>query len=301
LNLVRAWWDWCSESLGHTFAGVTAPLLLLSGLFVIIFYATSGGDEPLPQPPRSDVAGICVTATPGPAGTTVCGTDGLTALGSPTPPPPTPTPAPKTYTVKSGDNLSRICASQVASMDSDACIAGIADLSGLSGPDEMIYEGQQLKLPPSSGSASASTNHATPPTPTTAVQAPTQIPTATSEPEPTPSASLTAIDPTQAPADDSSDETAVEEETPEATEASDDTADATEEATAEPEDATPTDAEVAAGEGREYTVESGDSLSSICATEVDDMSDGDCVEFVVLLNNLDGPDQIAAGDTILIP
>jgi LysM repeat protein len=212
--------------------------------------------------------------------------------------------------VKSGDSLSRICASQLPTMDSDACIAGVVDLSGLSGPDEMIYEGQQLKLPPSSGQSTASTNRATPPTPTPVVQTATQIPTATTEPEPTPSASLTTIDPTQAPtAEDSSEDTSTDEEsadateTPEeATETPKDASGATEEATEEPEDDTAdTDAEVAAGEAREYTVKSGDSLSSICATEVDDMSDSDCVEFVALLNNLDGPDQIAAGDTILIP
>ncbi len=276
MKFVHVWWDWCSESLGHTFAGVTAPLLLLSGLFVVIFYATGSSDEPLPQPPRSDVAGICVTATPGPQGLTVCGTAGATGAlaASPTPIPPTATPAPKTYTVKSGDTLLRICANQVPSMGPDGCVDSIIQLTGLSGPDEMIYEGQQLTLPPNSGTPTATTHYTAAPTSTPVVEpTATQEPATETESAPTPSASLVAIE-TATPAD---------------------------EATAAPEDTTPTDEAIANSQGKEYTVESGDSLSSICASEVADMTVDDCVAFVVLLNNMDGPDQIAAGDTILIP
>jgi LysM repeat protein len=240
------------------------------------------------------VAGICVTATPGPQGLTVCGTTdaaGVLAASSPTPIPPTPTPKAKTYTVTSGDTLSRICTNQVAAMGLEGCIDSIIELNDFSGPDEMIYEGQQLTLPPNTGTPTATTHHTAAPTPTPVVVStaePATEPEASTEDDSSASASLTAIDPAgSGEADDATDDPSSDEATADATEA--------------PENTPPTDEEIAASGGTEYTVESGDSLSSICDATVTDMSVDDCVEFVVLLNNLSGADQVAAGDTILIP
>ncbi len=283
MNLVRTWWDWCSESLGHTFAGVTAPLLVVAAFIVVVFFANTGGDDGSPQPPRSDVAGICVTATPGSDALVTCGTtvapDSL-LVSTATPVPPTPTPAPRKYTVKAGDALSLICSNEVPNLEMDACIDAIVKLSGLGGPNE-IFEGQVLELPPSSGTSATSTRRTTTTTTTSVAPTATAVivePTPTEEPvteaEPTPAASLVAIDPTAEPAE--------------------------EDATTEPE-TTPTDEDLAATEGTEYTVQSGDSLLGICVAEEPNMNEDDCIEFVVLLNDLDGPDQIYEGQVLVLP
>jgi hypothetical protein len=64
------------------------------------------------------------------------------------------------------------------------------------------------------------------------------------------------------------------------------------EATATPE---------AAGPGGTYTVVSGDSLFSICAAQVPGMDPNACVEQVVQLNQLPGPDAISVGQELTLP
>jgi LysM repeat protein len=290
LNLVHKWWDWCSESLSHTFAGVTAPLLIISAFFVVVFYASQGGDDGGPLPPRSDVAGVCVTSTTGGQECDAASTG--VQVTTPTPVPPTPTPAPRSYTVQAGDTLSRICGNEAPDLSLDACVEAIVDLSDLEGPHE-IFEGQTLKLPPgAAGSNGAATSTRRPaPTPTAVVvepeptlePEPTEEVVAEPEPEATqePQASLVAI----GPADVAPDE---------------DEAEAEPEATEEPE-ATPTAEELAESGGTEYEVEDGDSLLGICVNEVPDMDEEECMDFVVLLNDLDGPDEIRSGQEIILP
>lgn len=48
-----------------------------------------------------------------------------------------------------------------------------------------------------------------------------------------------------------------------------------------------------------YTIQPGDNLSAICASEAPDVPD--CLDAIIELNGLDSPDDIQAGETILIP
>ena len=48
-----------------------------------------------------------------------------------------------------------------------------------------------------------------------------------------------------------------------------------------------------------YTVQAGDSLTSICASELPQLPD--CVQAVVTLNKLAGPDVIAVGQVLQLP
>lgn len=48
-----------------------------------------------------------------------------------------------------------------------------------------------------------------------------------------------------------------------------------------------------------YTVQTGESLTSICASELPDLPD--CVEAIVTLNGLAGPDVIAVGQVLELP
>lgn len=294
MNLVHKWWDWCSESLAHTFAGVTAPILIVAGFFVVLFYATQGGDGSSPLPPRSDVAGVCVTGTPGATvDAAACDVAAGMAVTTPTPVPPTPTPAPRTYTVQAGDTLSRICGNEAPDMALDDCVGRIIELSDLDGPDDMIFEGQQLTLPP--GSSSASNRRPASSSQTTANAQPTQP------------ASLVAIGPSnETPADEPADEPetevidepeVVDEPETEVVEESDE-----DEAVEDPEPTEePSEDDIDASAGSEYVIESGDSLLGICVNLVPEMAEGECVEFVVLLNGLADSDDIIEGQTIFLP
>lgn len=51
----------------------------------------------------------------------------------------------------------------------------------------------------------------------------------------------------------------------------------------------------------EYTVQPGDGLYLICLAEVPDMDTDACVIEAVELNNLAGPEQIEAGQVLLLP
>lgn len=289
------------------FAGVTAPILLISAFAVVIVASSSGDDGLSPSPPRSDVAGVCVETTPDADGSTDCGTplaqSGL-SVQTPTPVPPSPTPAPRTYTVRSGDTLSVICASQAADMAVDDCVAAIVELSDLGGPDQLAV-GQVLNLPRANG-ASSSPGTTSQRASATATQAPVVAETPAAqdpEAESTRQASLVAIGPQVA-----EDVAAVPPEDDEASEpaevvAEEDTEDveAVTEVEDETEDEPATDEEVAASEGTEYAVDDGDSLIGICATQVTEMTEDECVEFVVLLNGLSGPDEIYSGQTLILP
>ena len=266
------------------FLGVTAPILLIAALFVVLTVSSGGdGGGITPQPPRSDVAGVCVNnstlAVAGDCATAPAGTNlGVTTR---TPVPPTPTPAPRTYTVKAGDTLYSICAAEAPDMSFDSCAGAIVDLSDLDGPDQ-IAEGQSLRLPAGSGSTSGSAS-TTPSTRSTPVATPVSEPEPeVEEPDPTPSASLVALGPVE-PVEEADEE----EATPDV-----------EESNAEEG---PTEEELDAVEGTEYTVEDGDSVLGICVDQVPDMPEDECIEFVVLLNDLGGPDEVQAGQVLLLP
>ena len=284
------------------FAGVTAPILVVAALLVVFVMGGGGGDDLSgPQPPRSDVAGVCVNATPVAGAASDCASTvsptGL-AVSTATPVPPTPTPAPRTYIVRAGDSLSVICAAEAPQMSLDVCVDAIVDLSDLGGPDE-IAEGQSLRLPPVAStpigttsttsdrgaSAATPTPSAVEPEPTEEVASePEATEEPTEEPQPTPYASLVALGPSDA---DDDEETLEPEPTTEVTD--------TEEGT------TPTDEELAASRGVEYTVQAGDSLLGICVDQVPDMPEDECIEFIVLLNDLGGPDEITAGQVLILP
>ena len=297
MSPIQSWWDWCAESFGHMFLGVTAPLLLVLAFLVMFMARGNGGDDSsAPQPPRADVAGVCLNATPGSIGAPDCETTGApTALivQTATPVPPTPTPAPRSYTVQAGDTLSLICATEAPAMSQDACVDAIVSLSNLGGPDA-IAEGQTLRLPPAASTPAPPTSSASTRRTPTATPPPVQEesaatpevvfepePTATQEPEPTPYASLVALGPADIARDDEAEPAAEVAETP--------------------EQATPTAEEIETSEGTEYVVEDGDSLLGICVERVPDMPEDECIEFVVLLNALAGPDEITAGQVLILP
>ena len=286
LQFVYSWWNWCTESFGHMFAGVTAPILLISAFAILLLAGSGGGGGGTPQPPRSDVAGVCVNMTPAADGNTDCGTTVATSglvVETATPVPPTATPAPRTYTVRAGDSLFGICTGEAPEMSLDECVGAIVELSDLDGPDE-ITEGQVLKLPPADGTSAASASGAVSRrTPTPVPAEPTAVVETEPEPtqEPEPQASLVAIGPQVV-----EDEEGVPPE---------------EDATEAPQEATPTDEELAASEGSEYTVEDGDSLLGICASQVPDMDEDECIEFVVLLNDLAGADEVRSGQVLVLP
>ena len=265
------------------FAGVTAPLLLIAAFVILFIAGCNGGDGLSPQPPRSDVGGVCVTATPGTGIATNCGTtlepNGV-LVATATPVPPTPTPAPRSYTVQAGDTLSLICAGEVPALSVDICVDQIVSLSHLGGPDE-IAVGQTLRLPPSATTSSTPTTSTSNRLQATATSIPAQptptgeaVATATTvaEPEPTQRASLVAVGP--AAVSTVTEDTAADSTTPDSTEVP---------------------------QGTAYVVQAGDSLLGICVDQVPDMDGHDCVEFLVALNHLDGPDQIQEGQTIYLP
>jgi LysM repeat protein len=323
LDFVRAWWEWCSESFGHMFLGVTAPILVVFAFLVLVL--AGGGDGSLPQPPRSDVAGVCIDASSG-AGTTSCASrgpaerpDGLT-INTATPVPPTPTPAPRTYVVRSGDTLSVICATELPQLRGDACVDLIVEMSGLDGPDA-IYEGQALRLPGGASPAGTASPRRTPvatrtpesagePEPTAVVETEPE-PTATSEPEPD---AVTEPEPTAtAPAAGvltpvgGDDEDGEQQAGDSAEDATQDEAEETPDGALVPrlgdidvEGATlPHDFDMS--NAHVYVVEPGESLLSICFDQYPDLPAAECVRIIVALNGLGGADEIFANQGIMLP
>ena len=309
LTPIQSWWNWCSESFGQMFIGVTAPLLLIFAVGVLVF--TGGGDggsSLTPQPPRSDVAGACVGSTPGVTGG-VCATGTVSTapdslvVRTATPVPPTATPAPRSYTVQAGDTLSVICASEVSDLDLDACIDAIVDLSGLGGPDE-ITEGQSLRLPaaskatPAAGTPTTSTRSTTSATPVSPAEAPSSTSDVVFEPESS-DEETTEAEATEVPAEET-------ESGPTASLVALDEPEDDDEPVAEPT-LTPTPEiipEIPSWYSREnatlYTVQPGDTLITICIEQAPDLSVSDCVHLTMDLNDMDDP-EVYAYEGILIP
>jgi micrococcal nuclease len=50
-----------------------------------------------------------------------------------------------------------------------------------------------------------------------------------------------------------------------------------------------------------YVVKSGDSLGAICAAQVTAMSSAECIASIVSANRLTGPDQLAVGQSLVLP
>jgi LysM repeat protein len=309
LDFFRSWWDWCTESFGHMFLGVTAPILFIAAFAVLVVAKGGGG---LPSPPRSEIAGVCLFATPGTG--EACGTLaasfplGSLTVNTATPVLSTPTPVPRTYTVQPGDSLSLICAAEVPELAVDTCIEEVVALSDLAGPDSIVA-GQSLRLPGTAAPATGSARR----TPTPAATAPDPAPQATEEAEPTPEEEPEA------------------EAAPDGTEAGEPNGEGTPESEGVEAESTPqveaedeveptatavgslvpllTPLEVAPDatlppdfdDARLYVVEVGDSVLSICFGEVPDMPADECARLVVLLNDLGGPDEIYANQGLLLP
>ena len=307
MDPVRSWWDWCSESFGHMFLGVTAPILLIAALAVLI--TAGNGGSSFPQPPRSDVAGVCLDtgdSTPPPA----CQTPGPNApangliIDTATPATPTPTPAPRTYTVQPGDTLFVICASEAPDLPLDTCVAEVVNLSDLGGPDEIVA-GQTLLLPGSVPSPANSARLRTP-TPAPAQQAIVESGPATPD-ENDDAESVTATeaapDPEPSPTDGAG-------SNPESTPVPEAGQEAEAPAPASlvpilspldvsPEATLPPDFDVS--DAWLYVVQPGESILRICFEQVPDLPADECALLVVLLNDLGGPDEIYAHQGLLLP
>jgi hypothetical protein len=52
---------------------------------------------------------------------------------------------------------------------------------------------------------------------------------------------------------------------------------------------------------RTYVVQAGDTLSGVCATELSDLPRGACVDLIVEMSGLDGPDAIYEGQSLKLP
>jgi hypothetical protein len=307
------------------FLGVTAPILVVFAFLVLVL--AGGGDGSKPQPPRSDIAGVCVNG----AGVTPCASteaatrpDGLT-INTATPVPPTPTPAPRTYVVRSGDTLSAICAAELPELPGDACARLIVEMSGLDGPDA-IYEGQALRLPGAAAPAGTASPRGTPvatPTPAAADEPePTPVlstepePTATSEPEP---AAATDPEPAAtAPAAGVLTPVGGDDEDGDDEDAEDPEGNGPEDATGSEPEETPDGALVPLlgdidvegatlphdfdmSNAHLYVVEPGESILSICFDQYPDLPAAECVRIIVALNGLDGADEIFANQGIMLP
>ena len=63
----------------------------------------------------------------------------------------------------------------------------------------------------------------------------------------------------------------------------------------------PASTEVPSGPGGTYTVASGDSLFSICAVQAPELDANECVDQIVALNQLAGPETIDIGQELALP
>lgn len=303
MDLVRTWWEWCTESFGHMFLGVTAPILLIAAFVILV----SAGDGDLPMPPRTDIAGVCLHATPSAGDAACAGSDAANASGAllidtATPVPATPTPPPRNYTVQPGDALSVICAAEAPDMEVETCIAETVSLSELGGPDEIVA-GQTIRLP---GTATSGASDSPRPTPTPAPEL-TQEPDEESIQEPEEEAEPAVEAPEAADGEGEPEEVAVEDapETDGDPEPGPETTPAAslvpmlQPLDVDPEAPLPEDYDI--DDAWLYVVQPGESILGICGEQVPDMPADECARYVVVLNELDGPDEIYAHQGLLLP
>jgi LysM domain-containing protein len=259
------------------FLGVTVPVLLLS-VFGLLITANTGGS--LPQPPRAEIGGGCPEATPQPGETRACETPGTTqgrVVATATPVPDKPTPAWRTYAVQAGDTLSVICANEVPDLSSDACIEEIVSLSELDGPNDLSV-GQELRLPPLASASPSSAAPAPSRTPASRGAVAEETPATEDESAGGSGAAANASDAEEGGADDNAE-----------SEASDAASDVS----------LPADFDV--NDARLYVVQDGDSLLTICSGQVSGLTTEECMQIVVLLNDLEGTDEIFASQELLLP